>query len=251
MKKSEKRSKKDDEPVEKQEQDNEKKKQSNKKRSNNSKIKKNENESVNEEIDANKRKNDDTKIKVEKNNKNKEEQTETEKEEKTLEVEEKEIGEIGKIIKEERRKKLPDDERTKIIKQSIYNGLIAITISLYFLFLGLGFKNIEKGIFITDLKVFSVSILIIAIFLFEKSYKMENKKIALYGIEVLSIAICTIALLYVCIISQNIFLLITICMAVVSIVYYIIKILLNYILTKRKYNIENNELNVISKEEVE
>ena len=40
-------------------------------------------------------------------------------------------------------------------------------------------------------------------------------------------------------------------MAVLSIADYIIKILLNYILTKRKYNIENNELNVISKEEVE
>ena len=53
--------------------------------------------------------------------------------------------------------------------------VIGILVVLYFIFLNLGFKNIEKNIFATDLKVFSITILVISIFIFERAYKNKSK----------------------------------------------------------------------------
>ena len=175
----------------------------------------------------------------------------TDKNNKSEIVEEKEINEIGKVIKNERKKKLPEEESKKALKQSIWNISVAIIIALYFIFLSLGFKNIERNIFTTDLKVFSISVLVIAIFLFERAYKKENKKIVAYGIELLAIAFFTIALLYICIINPEIFLLSILVMSIISMVYYLIKSLVTYITIKKEYNKQNNELNVVQKEEVE
>ena len=166
-------------------------------------------------------------------------------------IEEKEIDEIGKILKEETRKKLPEDMFSKLIKQSLWNISIGILIVLYFIFLNLGFKNIEKNIFSTDLKVFSITSVIMAIFMFERAYKKQSKTLAVHGIEILCVAIVTIALLYVSILKAEIFLQCILIASVVTILYYLIKSFVKYILVKRKNNKENNELNTISKEEVE
>ena len=146
---------------------------------------------------------------------------------------------------------MPEEDSKKLFKQAIWNISVGCVIALYFIFLSLGFKNIEKNAFITDLKVFSVSVLVIAIFLFERAYKKENKEIVAYGIELLAIAFFTITLLYICIINQEVFLISILIMAICSIVYYLAKSLFSYIIVKRKYKKENNELNIEQKEEVE
>ena len=172
------------------------------------------------------------------------------KKEKLEKIEEKEIREIGKIIKNEIKKKMPEEVVNKVVNQVFKNIGILILIIVYFVFLCLGFKNIENNILVTDLKVFSISILFIAIFLFEKSYKKEDRKIAIFGIETLFIAFSTMVLLYIDIINSKIYLNSVLIMTVTFMVYYLIKSLIIYLITKRKYNKENNELNSI-KEEVD
>ena len=49
--------------------------------------------------------------------------------------------------------------------------------------------NIESSIFIVDLKVFAVSLLAVAIGIFEFAYKKDSGKAAIYGIEILFLAI--------------------------------------------------------------
>ena len=146
---------------------------------------------------------------------------------------------------------MPEEESKKIFKQSIWNISVGSIIVLYFIFLSLGFKNIERNIFITDLKVFSIAVLVIAIFLFERAYKQENRKIVAYGLELLAVAFFTITLLYICIINSEIFLLSILIMSIVSIIYCLSKSLVSYIIIKRKYKKENNELKIEKKEEVE
>ena len=159
-------------------------------------------------------------------------------------IEEKEINEIGEILKKEIKKKLPEDISREVTKNALCNMGFVIIILLYFIFLILGYKNIERNVFVTDLKVFTLSILAISISLFELSYKKESKKIVLYGIECLVISFATMALLYICIINSEIFLISVLVMAEISIIYYIVKSIINLCYFKIKYKKENSELNV-------
>lgn len=53
--------------------------------------------------------------------------------------------------------------------------------------------------------MFSVSMIVISIILFENSYKKENKSLAIFGIEVLILAITNLALMYLYIMKKEIF----------------------------------------------
>ena len=77
------------------------------------------------------------------------------------------------------------------------NMLLAIGVIVYFYLINLGYKNIAKDIFITDLHVFSMTILAASIVLFEKSYKNENEILCVYGIEMLVLAILTLFMPYI------------------------------------------------------
>ena len=154
-------------------------------------------------------------------------------------VEVKEINEIGKIIKSEIKRKLPEDKLKEVIKSISYNMLVAIVIFIYFVFLCLGYKNIEKNIFIIDLKVFSISLTVMAIYLFERYYKIQERKFFEYGIELLIISFITIILEYTYILNSFMFLNITIISQIISIIYYFAKSLIIFLRQKNKFNKES------------
>ena len=94
------------------------------------------------------------------------------------------------------RKKLPNElkqTRNKILFKNLW---IAILITLYFLFINLGSINIERSVFIVDLKVFSLAILVLAIILFEKGYQQDNEWLFLNGVEALMVALITLFMPY-------------------------------------------------------
>ena len=72
------------------------------------------------------------------------------------------------------KKKIPKKVRENIYDKIFVNTIIAILVVIYFGFLNLGYSNIEKEVFITDLKVFSFSILVLSIILLEKGCKYDN-----------------------------------------------------------------------------
>lgn len=94
------------------------------------------------------------------------------------------------------KKKLPKEIEDAMNKKVFYNLIIGCIIIVYFIFLNMGFTNIDKNIFIKDTQVFSVTVLVISIILFEKSYKKENGSIAIFGIETLIVALTTLFIPY-------------------------------------------------------
>ncbi|MDO5556175.1 MAG: hypothetical protein Q4G09_06100 [Clostridia bacterium] len=105
------------------------------------------------------------------------------------------IKKIEEVI--DQKKKLPTDIKNKIRKEIFINLIIAIIIITYFIFLMLGTNGKTKNVCIIDFNIFSLFSLGLAIYLFEKAYKRGNGKFAIYGIELLFVAIATLFLPYV------------------------------------------------------
>ncbi len=195
------------------------------------------------------------KVKIDSNKSNKNSKNEEKQNDNKVQLQEKieiikDIKKIGQVLKEERKRKLPEDVQKKIVSKTITNIIVGSIITLYLIFIILGFKNIEKEIFITDLKVFSVSILVISIILFENSYKRENKSLAIFGIEILILAIINIALMYVDIMNNELFMITTLTITMAFILYYIIKSIIIFVKMRKSYYKQNSELSEIIEEEV-
>ena len=111
--------------------------------------------------------------------------------EKTSEIQLQEsVEKIGEQVA--KTKQIPKEEQAKINQKVFENIVIADVFMLFLYFISLGSLNIESVTFTTDLKVFSIGILLFAIILFEISFKKENGNLAIHGIECLVLAIFTL-----------------------------------------------------------
>ena len=146
-------------------------------------------------------------------------------------------------------KKMPKNEKKQIRKNIVSNILLGIFIALYFGCLTLAFINVEETAYITDLKSFSVAILTITIILFEYAYNKDDGKIAIKGIELLCVAIITLILLYIYILYQEKYLLITYTCIGITTIYYIVKSILIYIREKSKWKKTISDVKEIIAEE--
>lgn len=133
------------------------------------------------------------------------------------------------------RKKLPKNVSDKINKIIFNNLLITIFIIVYFIFLNLGFKNIEMSSYVVDTRVFGTAILILAISLFEKGYKKDDEGIFLNGVEALMLAIITLIMPYTAFQSLTIKCLISLSFIYFA-VYFALKALVQTLKIRRDYN---------------
>lgn len=157
------------------------------------------------------------------------------------------LDEIKNVIKD--KKKMPKEEKKKIRKVAFRNIFVAIGIIIYFLFLSLGYINIDNNIFVTDLKVFSMCILLFAIAIIEVAYKKDNGQLAIYGIEMIVLSIASVSLIYVDLMLSSKFIVITSIISAVFALYYILKATIMYLKKKKAYFI--NDMKEIIKEEDE
>lgn len=148
----------------------------------------------------------------------------------------------------EQAKKMPKDEKRNIYKNMFTNILLGTFITLYFVGLGFGFLNVEGKSYVTDLKVFSIVMLAITIILFEYSYNKDSGKFALIGIEMLFVSIITLVLLYIYILYQDKFLLITCIATCVATIYYLIKSISIYIRDKADWKKTRSDVKEIVSE---
>lgn len=169
-----------------------------------------------------------------KNNKN-EKDTEkeiTEKEEKKdLMVKENSLSEVQlEKIAEEIKKQttISEEKKKKIHKKLFYNILFAIIIVLYFIFINLGFYNLKEETFFKDLQVFSMISIGITIIVFEKAYKKDSDELALQGIELLVLSICTLMTIYIKMNYENKFSYIINIIALLFAIYYVGKCIAIY-----------------------
>lgn len=151
-------------------------------------------------------------------------------------VEEINIEEIKEKIQNQN--KIPEEKHKTIKKNIIPNIGIVLILTIFHIFLKLGFTNIEGSNYVTDLKVFSGIFLIIAIYLFENAYNKDNSKLAIYGIEALILAIFNFSLVYIYYAWIAKYQLVVFLFAILVCIYYSIKSIVIYIKMKKEYVIE-------------
>lgn len=156
------------------------------------------------------------------------------------------IEEIKKTIKN--KKVVPKEEIEKINKKLFTNIIVAICIIIYFIFLNLGHINIKPDIYVTDLKVFSMCTLLIAIALIEIAYKKDSGEIALYGIEIIVLSLCTVALIYVNLMLSTRYVYIVSAISYIFAIYYLIKSIVIYLKKKKQYFV-NDMKEIMNKDE--
>lgn len=169
--------------------------------------------------------------KINKKSKEKEEEV-SKKQLKTRETSEIEEA-VAKEIKSN--KKLPIEELNKINGKIFSNICLAIVIMIYLNFVILGFMNIESSIYITDLKVFSITLLFISIVIFEYAYKKDSGRYAVHGIEILTLAFITMAFIYINLILSDKFVYIVVLTLYVFAIYYVAKSIVIYNKMKKRY----------------
>ena len=159
------------------------------------------------------------------------------------------IQEIEKAVKEEKKAKktIPEEEQKKMNGEVFKNIAIAIGVVVFLNFIILGFINIEPEVFIVDLKVFALSILAVAIGIFEYAYKKDSGKIALYGIETLVLSLCMLGFIYLDIMQNSKFVIITILTTYIIAIYYTVKSLIIYKRMKKQYLINSIKKEIVKK----
>lgn len=150
---------------------------------------------------------------------------------------------VGKEIK--KNKKVADVELGKIHTRVFQNICLAVAMMLYLNFVVLGFVNIENSVFVTDLKVFSIALLVIAVGVFEYAYKKDSGRHAIHGIEILMLAFSTMALIYVNLMWQRKFIYIVALITFLFAIYYVAKAIIVYKKMKKQYFI--NEMKKVIK----
>ena len=153
------------------------------------------------------------------------------------------------IIKQmEEKRKLPKEVKNKIISAFGDCTLSAIIVYVYFIFLNLGIKNIHQNIYLTDLKVFSVSLAVIAVVFFENAYNKKSTKKIYIGIEILVLAIITLLLEYVVLYLTPKYRIIIPIFAILYNIYFVFKALLTMHKIKSDYKKSQSDIKEIVKE---
>ncbi len=82
----------------------------------------------------------------------------------------------------------------KYFKKIYLNILKAIIVLLYFLVLNVIYENVNSNYMQTGIKVFTMIILFISIYIFEKAYKKDSDDLAVQGIEILILSAYTLTI---------------------------------------------------------
>lgn len=118
---------------------------------------------------------------------------------------------------------------------------------VFLYFIGLGSLNIETPIFLTDLKVFSIGLIIFTIILFEISYQKENGNLCIHGIECLVLAVFVLFSNYLYSINIKDFQAYVSLFAYAFAIYYVAKSIILYLKMKKQYEKSLSDIDEIIK----
>lgn len=152
-----------------------------------------------------------------------------------------------KEIREAIENKVDSRQKKSIVKEVLLNIGIAIIMIIYLLIIIMGSKNIDVETLEKDMKIMTFSILAIGIFILELSYKKDNSKIAINGIEVIIYSGINLCLVFVEKLYFNNLINIITNISIVISGYYIIKSLILSIVNIRKYKKDNSDIKEIIK----
>ena len=129
-----------------------------------------------------------------------------------------------------------EKENNKIIMKKIFENLIIlVAITLYFAIISFSYLRLTEEMFFQEIKIASMIVLCLCILIFEIAYYKDSGKIAIYGIEILSLSIYTLTI-WTLINKLNITLNTYIIYSVFTYaIYYLLKNIIIYTNEKRKY----------------
>lgn len=154
------------------------------------------------------------------------------------------IEELEKVKQEQ---KIPADIKKQMNDKVFKNIILAILIMIYLLFINMGFINIAQDVLVTDLKVFSITLAVLAIVLFERAYKKDSGELAINGIEVLVLAIATLISIGVLTTATAKFQLVIAAVSFLYGAYYTGKAIFEYVREKKKYLKQTSDIKDIIK----
>lgn len=126
-------------------------------------------------------------------------------------------------------------EKKKVNEKVFENIIIAVAIMLYFIIINFSYYRIEESMLHLGLKVASMVILILSIIIFEIAYKKDSGKIAIYGIEILVLAVHALSIIQVVGITKIKFTTYILISSYIIGIYYILKASIIYTIDRKKY----------------
>ena len=164
-------------------------------------------------------------------------------EEKKVENDESKYDTISlKEIREALENKVDSDQKKSVIKEVLINIGIALCMILYLILIMVGSKNIAPETLYKDIKVMTLFILLIGIVALEISYKKDNLKIAMRGIEILVFGATNVCLIYIAKLYFNSIVKFLGYIGLAVVCYYVVKSIVLSINSIRKYKQENNDI---------
>lgn len=145
------------------------------------------------------------------------------------------------------KKEIPQDEIKKINAKVFENILIADIVMIFLYFICLGSLNIESNVFMIDLKVFSIGLAVLSIFLFERSYRKESSNLCIHAIECLLLAVALLGCTYIYVTYFHKFHIIVATISFLFSIYYVGKAIVVYQRMKQKYYAKNSDIQEIIK----
>ena len=138
----------------------------------------------------------------------------------------------------ENSKKLPKEEQDKIDKIFFINKVIAIVIMIYFALINVCYYKMYTEDFIHYIKLFAVVMAVVSVGFFEQSYRREDLRVTLVGIETLICAILAAYIQYVYIYGETIYREFIMILPILFAVYYLLKTVIVLVRKQRKYRKE-------------
>ena len=158
------------------------------------------------------------------------------------------VENIEKLEKEIKNKKQIPQQDAEIINKKVFtNVFIAALILVFGNLLNLGALNIETNIYITDLKVFTMALIILTVILFETSYKKEDGSICIHGLETFCLALFTMGAIYIYKLYFDKYELLVALVGFLFAIYYTFKSIIIYFKLRKKYKSSLNDINEIIK----
>ena len=152
-----------------------------------------------------------------------------------------------KEIREALANKVNNEQKKNIVKEFLINVCIAIVMIVYLIIVMMGSKNISVDVLEKDIKIITLFILAIGIFILELSYKKDDVQLAMHGVEVLVFGSSNLCLIYVIKLYFNNLSNTITYIGIVVTIFYILKSLLLTVRDVKRYKNENNDIREIVK----
>lgn len=154
------------------------------------------------------------------------------------------------IIKiEEKNKKLPKGISQGILKNILKNLIVAIFIMAYFITLNILYMNLQENMLLGTVKICATALLVAGIIIIEIAYKKDNGTLAITGIEVLILSMHSLFINHVTKVLNYDFRLYLLTSSYVFAIYYVLKTIIIYTKSRRKYLLSFSDVSDIVKKD--